>query len=222
MSQSLQSTSRPYVKPLAPWHDKYWTDPVTAPVVEVLAQWPAITPNQVTWCSFAVAMGAAWLFSLGGPVNWALGAVLWEIAYLVDGIDGKLARRTNRTSATGALLDNRLDKVKKVVCLTAIVATTTESRVLLSGLILLHYALHYVTVRPNAGVLKALNSRGIKAIFDPLDELFFLLFLGPLLSIPVKGALLTIGAQALDLAVHLAANMRDTKAVGIELTPSVE
>ena len=51
-----------------------------------------ITPLHVTLISLAVAFGAACSFSAGGVFFFLLGAVLLEFYYVLDCVDGQLAR----------------------------------------------------------------------------------------------------------------------------------
>lgn len=67
----------------------------------------SVTPNQLTVASFLIAMVAAVLFVLGQPL-WA--GLTVQLASIVDGSDGELARLRLRRSALGALLDSLLDR----------------------------------------------------------------------------------------------------------------
>ena len=67
----------------------------------------AVTPNQVTITSFLIALAGAVLFAVREPL-WAGLAV--QLASIVDGVDGELARLKLRTSAFGTLLDSLLDR----------------------------------------------------------------------------------------------------------------
>lgn len=67
-----------------------------------------ITPNQVTWTSFALVLLAFWLFWTG---HFAAGlAAAWLMTFL-DTVDGKLARVTLNYSKAGDILDHGIDLV---------------------------------------------------------------------------------------------------------------
>ena len=89
---------------------------LTEPVVRLLAS-TNITPNAITWFSFALAVGAAILVTTGH---------LLEAGFLVltsgffDILDGALARGTNRTTRFGAILDSTLDRLSEAVVLLGI------------------------------------------------------------------------------------------------------
>lgn len=202
MRKSVGLPPSRYLKRAVSWHDKYITDPLSTPIVEAVARFRWLTPNHVTWVSFAVALVAAFYFWRGSRLDWIIGAFVWEFAYVLDGVDGKLARKTSQMSAAGAMLDSRLDTVKKFVCLVAIVSATPAGRPLLVGLLVIHYALHRIKVQEDPGVLAFLHRRRIKAVFDPLDEYLLLLFLGPLFAVMIPATILTIGLQLTDRAVH--------------------
>ncbi len=75
----------------------------------IVTRWCArarITPNQVTWASAVLMLGAFWLFWDGA---WAAGlALAWAMTFL-DTVDGKLARVTLASSRFGDALDHGID-----------------------------------------------------------------------------------------------------------------
>lgn len=96
---------------------------ITQPVVHLLAR-TGITPNTVTWLGFLIAIGAGVLAGTGHP--FAAGFVVLAGGFF-DIIDGALARRTNRTSRFGAILDSTLDRAGEAVVFVGIlVYYTTE------------------------------------------------------------------------------------------------
>jgi len=86
------------------------------PVVRLLARTP-ITPNALTWSGFLVSVGAAVLIATGHL--FAAGFVVL-VAGLFDILDGALARRTNRTTRFGAVLDSTLDRAAEAALLIGI------------------------------------------------------------------------------------------------------
>lgn len=81
----------------------------TEPVVRVLSRTP-ITPNSLTWFGFVLSVGAAALVATGQFVI-AGGIVLF--GGLFDMLDGALARRTNRVTLFGSVLDSTLDRLSE-------------------------------------------------------------------------------------------------------------
>lgn len=71
----------------------------------------ALTPNHVTILSFCLYSVAAGLIVVGG--TWSvLAALLLPVSYVLDCLDGQLARYTSSTSAIGDYLDKTLDVLK--------------------------------------------------------------------------------------------------------------
>jgi CDP-diacylglycerol--glycerol-3-phosphate 3-phosphatidyltransferase len=87
-------------------------------VVRVLARTP-VTPNALSWSGFILALGAAALIVTGYPL--AAGIVML-VAGFCDILDGALARRTQKVTPFGAVLDATLDRLSEAVILLAILA----------------------------------------------------------------------------------------------------
>lgn len=71
-----------------------------------------ITPNQVTFLAFLVAVGGAIGFALGTRNGLLAGAVLINVALALDCADGQLARLRGLSSQVGAWSDYHADKLK--------------------------------------------------------------------------------------------------------------
>ncbi|MGF1608897.1 MAG: CDP-alcohol phosphatidyltransferase family protein [Kiloniellales bacterium] len=65
----------------------------------------ALTPNQITVTTLALALVAAWLLASGETGRMAWGAGLFVLARFMDHLDGELARLTGRGSRLGYYLD---------------------------------------------------------------------------------------------------------------------
>jgi 1L-myo-inositol 1-phosphate cytidylyltransferase / CDP-L-myo-inositol myo-inositolphosphotransferase len=77
-----------------------------------------VRPNHVTAFSLLVSIGAAFAAALATAANplWlAVGAVLWQLASMLDGIDGELARLKFAESKIGEWFDTLTDDVGKFV-----------------------------------------------------------------------------------------------------------
>ena len=70
----------------------------------------SITPNQVTAISFLIALISASSFSLGSYIYVAVGGVLAQLASILDGCDGEIARLKFSQSSYGSWLDACLDR----------------------------------------------------------------------------------------------------------------
>ena len=86
--------------------------------VRLLAKTP-VSPNTLSWLGFILAVGAATLVGWGYLL--AAGFVVLFAGFL-DILDGALARRTNRVSRFGAVLDATLDRASEAALLLGILA----------------------------------------------------------------------------------------------------
>jgi 1L-myo-inositol 1-phosphate cytidylyltransferase / CDP-L-myo-inositol myo-inositolphosphotransferase len=95
--------------------------PLSQAITRVLLRLPGITPFHATAASaaLAVAMLAALVF--GGGTGLVVGAVLYQLASIVDGVDGEIARATFRASPAGAMADSLVDAVTNIGFLAGVV-----------------------------------------------------------------------------------------------------
>jgi CDP-diacylglycerol--glycerol-3-phosphate 3-phosphatidyltransferase len=91
---------------------RYFADPVVAILVKT-----HITPNAVTCLGFLITVVAAVLIAFGHP--FAAGFVVL-FAGLFDMLDGALARRTNKVTRFGGVLDSTLDRLSEAAVLIGI------------------------------------------------------------------------------------------------------
>jgi len=82
-------------------------------VVRLLARTP-ITPDALTWLGFLIAVGAAVLIAAD---HLFIAGFVVLLAGFFDLLDGALARRTNRTTQFGAVLDSTLDRLGEAAVL---------------------------------------------------------------------------------------------------------
>jgi len=82
----------------------------------------AVTPNQITVFSFLISLvGSGFLF-LGSYAAVAAGGILLQVASVVDGCDGEVARLKGMATPRGAWLDTMLDRYADIAMTLAIVA----------------------------------------------------------------------------------------------------
>ena len=84
---------------------------MSEPMARLLAR-TAITPNQVTWTAFGIALLSFISFILGQNI---IGGLLVQLSSIVDGIDGSLARLKGKTSEFGGFLDSVLDRYADIL-----------------------------------------------------------------------------------------------------------
>ncbi|WFE38143.1 DUF5941 domain-containing protein [Micromonospora sp. WMMD998] len=86
-----------------------------SPYVTKVAARIGIGPTGVTMVSVAFAVAAAVLFGAGGRPALVAGAVLLYLGFVLDCVDGQLARYTRHFSAWGGWLDTMADRFKEYV-----------------------------------------------------------------------------------------------------------
>jgi CDP-diacylglycerol--glycerol-3-phosphate 3-phosphatidyltransferase len=112
---------------------RYFTDPIV-----IVLEKTHITPNTVTCLGLLITIAAAVLVALGHP--FAAGFVVL-FAGLFDMLDGALARRTNRITSFGGVLDSTLDRVSEAAVLIGIAVFYANQQstwgVALAGIVLI-------------------------------------------------------------------------------------
>jgi hypothetical protein len=98
--------------------DGFFTTFFVSTYSKYIARWAArrgLTPNQVTLISAAVGVLAAAGFATGERPGMVAGAALLYAAFVLDCVDGQLARYTRQFSKLGAWLDSIFDRTKEYV-----------------------------------------------------------------------------------------------------------
>ncbi|MGQ4832624.1 MAG: CDP-alcohol phosphatidyltransferase family protein [Candidatus Asgardarchaeia archaeon] len=147
-----------------------------------------ITPNQVSIISFLIGIFASFLYLVSYPV---IAGVLVQISSIVDGVDGELARATNRSSKVGGFFDTILDRFVDISVVVAFslftffhqgqvnILTIIVAFLALSGTLMVSY-LHsasrlFLNVHPvETGKVISFASRDVR---------LFLIFLGSVFSL---------------------------------------
>ncbi|MFE2298325.1 CDP-alcohol phosphatidyltransferase family protein [Streptomyces sp. NPDC059445] len=122
--------------------DAWWTvllvDPVATRLLLVFARFRFITPNGVTWAALVIGMGSAALFLKGDRDSLLLGALLYHVSFILDCIDGKLARLKGNGSVFGGWLDYVFDRIRVLFCALALMGgqflRTDDERYLVAAL----------------------------------------------------------------------------------------
>ncbi|MBV9883939.1 MAG: CDP-alcohol phosphatidyltransferase family protein [Sphingomonadaceae bacterium] len=83
--------------------------PISQRITRALLAIPAARPIHATIASALFAFILLWGMLAGGKPGLILGAILFQTASVIDGVDGEMARATFRTSALGATLDSAVD-----------------------------------------------------------------------------------------------------------------
>lgn len=90
--------------------ESMWTafavEPVAVRLAPVLARYPGATPNRITAVAACLGVASATSFAIG---LFLLGGVLFQLRYVVDCLDGKVARLRGLSSARGGAFDLMVD-----------------------------------------------------------------------------------------------------------------
>lgn len=95
------------------WWTVYMVDPVACRLTLLVANHTNITPNGLSRLSLVLGMGSAVCFAFGQLVA---GAALFYVSFMVDCMDGKIARLKQTGTAFGLWLDYVGDRIRVVCC----------------------------------------------------------------------------------------------------------
>jgi phosphatidylglycerophosphate synthase len=100
--------------------DAWWTvwlvDPLASRLVWLVSPWRWVTPNRLTGAAFLLGLVAAYSFWHQG-YPWVLtGAVLFHVSFVLDCMDGKIARLNGTGSLFGTWLDYVFDRLRVLAC----------------------------------------------------------------------------------------------------------
>ncbi|MDA7979289.1 MAG: CDP-alcohol phosphatidyltransferase family protein [Pirellulales bacterium] len=86
------------------WMARRISRPLALRVTRVLVPY-GVSAHAMTFIALGVATAAVACFTCGTMVSWLVGAALLQLWYLLDHVDGQLARYANKESLDGAGLD---------------------------------------------------------------------------------------------------------------------
>ncbi len=163
----------------------------------------AVTPNQISLASWLLSCIAAGLMALGGYPALAAGGVLAQLASVVDGCDGEIARLKHSQSEFGGWFDAVLDRYADAVLLFGLMwhefaATGTNLSVLLGFAAIVGSFLNSYTADKYDGLM-AQRLQGASYFRLGRDVRVFVIFLGAVLNQP----LFTLGVVAVVMNVEV-------------------
>ncbi|MEV1244914.1 CDP-alcohol phosphatidyltransferase family protein [Nonomuraea sp. NPDC050022] len=154
--------------------DAWWTvflvDPLAGRLVVGLANRTAITPNQITWGAFLLGLGSAGCFLMADGWAWlAAGAVLYHLSFVLDCVDGKIARLKGTGTVLGGWLDYVFDRIRVLTCALALMwgrfeSTGEEFYLVLGMLVVFLDMLRYVDALQIAKVRRQMRRKLDEAI----------------------------------------------------------
>ncbi|MEO5876494.1 MAG: CDP-alcohol phosphatidyltransferase family protein [Streptosporangiaceae bacterium] len=116
MTYSLADV-RETLKPRDSWWTVLLVDPVAIRLTRFTANRTRLTPSEVTVGAFLLGLAAAACFATNRLVA---GALLYHCSFILDCVDGKLARLKGAGSPFGGWLDYMLDRVRVACCAAAL------------------------------------------------------------------------------------------------------
>ena len=163
----------------------------------------AVTPNQISLATLVLSCIAAALMALGGYPALAAGGVLAQLASVLDGCDGEIARLKHSQSEFGGWFDAVLDRYADAILLFGLMwhvfaATGTNLSIVLGFAAIVGSFLNSYTADKYDGMMAQTLHR---ASYFRLgrDVRVFLIFLGAVLNQP----LVTLAVVALVMNVEV-------------------
>ncbi len=147
-----------------------------------------VTPNQVSLISFLTAVVGALLYL------WRLdpvAGILVQLASIVDGVDGELARARNMASPVGAFLDSLLDRIADAFVISMLTLTAFWMygwHAFLIGIVALFGSLmvSYIHAQGVTNLKVAVSEIGKVRTFASRDVRLFIVFLGSIFFRPLE------------------------------------
>ncbi len=146
-----------------------------------------ITPNQISLLSFSLSLLAALLFAQGGYVALALGGIIAQLASVIDGSDGEIARLKYLSSDYGGWLDAVLDRYADAFLLFGLTwhlhqQTPSAWTLLIGFLAIIGSFMVSYTADKHDNLMRNRIGNGIRI---GRDVRIFLIFLGALVNQPL-------------------------------------
>ncbi|MBA7633079.1 Bifunctional IPC transferase and DIPP synthase [subsurface metagenome] len=155
---------------------------MSEPMARLLAK-TKVTPNQMTWAAFGIALLSFVSFVLGNNI---IAGLLVQLSSIVDGIDGSLARLKGMTSEFGGFLDSVLDRYADILIVLGLtlwsLSHETYSGIWLAGMLAITgiTCISYTRARINPNY-RHLFDKGFKSLASR-DIRLFLIMLGAVIG----------------------------------------
>jgi phosphatidylglycerophosphate synthase len=164
--------------------DAWWTvllvDPLASRLVKVTANRTNITPNQLSFMALLLGLVSAGLF--WNASTWALivGALIYHLAFVLDCMDGKVARLKGTGSILGSWLDYVFDRIRVFICALALFGgqyreTDDWIYLLLASVVIFLDALRYMDAlqisKVRASMTRAIETAAAEAGVSPAKYL---------------------------------------------------
>ena len=168
---------------------RYLNRPISLWITKYLSK-TSITPNQISFFSFVLAaMGAAFFF-IDGYLYLAVGAVLAQVASVVDGCDGEIARLKFKVTEFGGWFDAVLDRYADAFLLLGLTwhvwsADNNFSVFIIGFMAIIGSFMNSYTADKYDGLMKRKLNTGRQYFRVGRDVRVFIIFVGALLNQPL-------------------------------------
>jgi choline kinase/phosphatidylglycerophosphate synthase len=185
---------------------RYLNRPVSTRMSMAFAHLP-IHPDVVSLAAFFLGVVAAWLLAAGRGIA---GAILVQLASILDGVDGEIARLQVRATPGGALLDGVLDRLADAaivggLALWALDAESDPGVVAALAVAATAGAMLSMATKDRIAALGVppVPERWIGFLLGGRDARLLIVAIGALLGQPAAALVVLITTSALSLAVRL-------------------
>jgi phosphatidylglycerophosphate synthase len=221
IARSLNASTGVQVKARDCWWTVLVVDPLAAPIVRALLPVHRVTPNMLTALAALLGLLAGTAFAAGQLL---VGAVIFQLSFVVDCMDGKLAHTRGTADRYGPYLDAVADAIRFVACTGGLVFGVVWGEALGAGwmtVLAMFPTVHYARLATQAAwpdgqrtdpiVVPASSLAFLRAARGRLskpgttvDTEALAFTLGPALGLPVLGVLAALLVDVARLLVSLA------------------
>lgn len=99
-------------KPREEWWSRVFATPMANFILSGIADWSFITPNRLTMLSFLLTILTVIFILSDLSKNLLIAGIVLQLAYIIDCMDGQLARYRQTVSKRGAFFDKLSDYIK--------------------------------------------------------------------------------------------------------------
>lgn len=175
---TLEEVRSQTYKPRDAWWTVFLVDPLAGRLVVATANRTSITPNQITWGAFLLGAASAGCFLMADWTWLVAGAVLYHLSFVLDCMDGKIARLKGTGTVLGGWLDYVFDRIRVLTCALALMwgqyrATGEDFYLLLGVLVVFLDMLRYVDALQVAKVRRQMRRKLDEALEESTAAAFF-------------------------------------------------
>ncbi|RMH20635.1 MAG: hypothetical protein D6701_03605 [Gemmatimonadetes bacterium] len=105
---------------------RYINRPISIALSRLLVHTP-VTPNQISIAALVISLVSAWFATRGDYAGFLIAGLLFQIASIVDGTDGEVAKLTFQSSRRGEWIDTVCDNVSYLAFLLAVIVGVSRA-----------------------------------------------------------------------------------------------